>query len=82
MSGVEPIAERSPLAMSNGRYSYPRNDVPVVSSGLPTLVDGFGGTCIATGTDVSRRGIVEIRSDASEFVRLSRHGRGRAASDT
>ena len=24
--GFKPIAERSPLAMSNGRYSYPRND--------------------------------------------------------
>ena len=55
--------------------------VRVVSSGLPTFVGGFGGTCVATGTDVSRRGIVEIQSDASEFVRLSRHGRGWTASD-
>ena len=55
---------------------------PVVSSGLAPFVGGFGGTCVATGTDVSRRGTVGLRSDASEFVRLSRHGRGRAASDT
>jgi len=54
---------------------------PVVSSGLPTFVGGFGGTCVATDTDVSRRGTVEIQSDASEFVRLSRHGRGWTASD-
>jgi hypothetical protein len=76
------FAHRRVLAMPRGRYSYPHH------VGSRRFLGGSGVrrrsrryVCLASVPDVSRWGYQRASVGDSEVVRLSRCGRGRAASD-